>query len=243
MKFVVFFAALIAATSAGVVDLTGDNFDSTTASGVWMIKFFAPWCGHCKRLAPTWEEFGGQAQGFGVAKVDCTQHAAVCTKFGVRGYPSLKLFVNGKPLDYSGARTIPAFEEFIKANAGDLITEGSDNSEVAVESVGTEAVQEVVIATGENFNDVVKQGKWLVKFYAPWCGHCKRLAPIWDELPKLADGSFGVAKVDCTQHGSLCQQYGVKGYPTIKYFQDGSLAKDYTGQRTADAFVNFVKEQ
>jgi protein disulfide-isomerase-like protein len=205
------------------------------------IKFFAPWCGHCKRLAPTWEEFGEKAQGFNVAKVDCTQHGSVCTKLGVRGYPTLKLFVDGQATDYSGARTIPAFEEFIQKNAGDRIAQGG--SAAAVEPVATNAAREVVVATGDNFNEVVKDGKWLVKFYAPWCGHCKKLAPIWDELPKQAGGLFNVAKVDCTQHGALCQQFGVRGYPTIKYFQDGSFAKDYSGQRTADAFVSFVKEQ
>jgi thiol-disulfide isomerase/thioredoxin len=42
------------------------------------------------------------------------------------------------------------------------------------------------------------QGIWLVKFYAPWCGHCKRLAPTWEELATKAKGSFNVAKLDCT---------------------------------------------
>jgi len=59
-----------------------------------------------------------------------------------------------------------------------------------------------------------------IKFYAPWCGHCKSLAPIWDELAdKYADSSsVVVGSVDCTteENKDLCGEYGVQGYPTLK---------------------------
>jgi thioredoxin domain-containing protein 5 len=231
--------ALAAAVSADVSVLEAGNFDSTIEKGVWMVKFYAPWCGHCKRLAPTWDEFGEKAQGFGVAKVDCTQHGPLCQRFGVRGYPTLKLFVDGKPTDYSGARSLEAFQEFVQKHAGDKLGATQSKTEEAAD----EHTAEVIAATADDFDEVVKNGKWLVKFYAPWCGHCKRLAPLWDELPSHANGRFGVAKVDCTQHNALCQKYDVRGYPTIKYFNNGEFAKDYSGQRTADGFVSFVNEQ
>jgi thioredoxin domain-containing protein 5 len=236
----------VAFASANVVDLTSGNFDSNIQSGVWMVKFFAPWCGHCKRLAPTWDEFGTKAQGFKVAKVDCTQHQAVCTKFGVRGYPTLKLFVDGKPTDYSGPRTIDAFQAFVQSNAGNNLNAGSAPAEPAQPKAAEPAAATegagVIAATGADFQSVVSQGKWLVKFYAPWCGHCKRLAPIWDELPNHTEGLFKVAKVDCTQHGDLCKQFGVRGYPTIKYFNNGEFVKNYEGARSQEAFVSFVKQ-
>ena len=70
-----------------------------------------------------------------------------------------------------------------------------------------------------------------VKFFAPWCGHCKKLKPEWDKL-KL--DNVHIAEVDCTQED--CKPYGVKGYPTIKYgdpddLQDYKGARDYEAQR------------
>jgi protein disulfide-isomerase-like protein len=71
-----------------------------------------------------------------------------------------------------------------------------------------------------------------IKFYAPWCGHCKRLAPIWSMLAQDFKGSkqVGVASVDCTQHGDLCNTQGVRGYPTLKVFHKGKAVDTYQGK-------------
>ncbi|KAL6766456.1 PDI2 [Auxenochlorella protothecoides x Auxenochlorella symbiontica] len=110
-----------------------------------------------------------------------------------------------------------------------------------------------VVLTPENFDQVVNGGKHvLVKFYAPWCGHCKRLAPIWEELadaaaadPRLR-GRVVVAKVDADAHRSLGDRYGIKGFPTIKFFGRGkptAAPADYSGGRTLEAFSTFLTEK
>ena len=72
------------------------------------VKFYAPWCGHCKKMAPGYsniaQKMNSAEDGIPVAKVDCTVHADVCSKFGVQGYPTLKFFLNGNPVDYQGGR-------------------------------------------------------------------------------------------------------------------------------------------
>ncbi|KAF0774950.1 hypothetical protein AaE_001350, partial [Aphanomyces astaci] len=88
------------------------------------------------------------------------------------------------------------------------------------------------------------KGVWLVEFYAPWCGHCKSLAPEWKKAAKALDGIVNVAAVDCDQHKELAGKYGVNGFPTIKVFGENKRSPtDYQGQRTAQAIVDAgVKE-
>lgn len=60
---------------------------------------------------------------------------------------------------------------------------------------------------------------WLVEFYAPWCGHCRQLAPKWRKVAEALHGVVRVAAVNCEQQQALCQQSGIRGYPTIKAFR------------------------
>ena len=71
-----------------------------------------------------------------------------------------------------------------------------------------------------------------IKFYAPWCGHCKNLAPTWNELHKTIGSEVNIVKVDCTveSNRNLCGQFGVKGYPTLMLVKGENFAR-YKGRR------------
>merc|ERR1712244_160992 len=83
-------------------------------------------------------------------------------------------------------------------------------------------------------------GDWFVKFYAPWCGHCKRLAPTWEEVATALKGKVNIAKVDVTQNRALGKQFGVKGFPTLLLFRRGKMVK-YSGARSKEALVEWAQ--
>mmetsp|Transcript_3602 Transcript_3602/g.9197 ORF Transcript_3602/g.9197 Transcript_3602/m.9197 type:complete len:214 (-) Transcript_3602:212-853(-) len=100
----------------------------------------------------------------------------------------------------------------------------------------------------DTFEEAIHSKNTFVKFYAPWCGHCKALAPDWDTLADnyAASSSVLIASVDCTagDNDDLCQNYGVSGYPTLKYFKDAnSDGEDYSGARSLDALEKFADEE
>lgn len=84
---------------------------------------------------------------------------------------------------------------------------------------------------------------------APWCGHCKRLAPEYAKAAgvlKRADPPVPLAKVDCTSEAGgkdICSEFGVQGYPTLKIFKGGEFAQEYNGPREADGIVKYMKSQ
>jgi protein disulfide-isomerase A1 len=82
----------------------------------------------------------------------------------------------------------------------------------------------------------------LVEFYAPWCGHCKKLAPIWDELgEKVASEKVVIAKMDSTANDAKGVE--VQGFPTIILFKAKDNAQvTFNGDRTLEGFMKFLGE-
>mmetsp|Transcript_12555 Transcript_12555/g.17449 ORF Transcript_12555/g.17449 Transcript_12555/m.17449 type:complete len:457 (-) Transcript_12555:283-1653(-) len=103
---------------------------------------------------------------------------------------------------------------------------------------------EVKVLTTKNFDETIKDNQnVLVEFYAPWCGHCKRLAPEYDAASlKLKDEDVVLAKVDATEESELGQKYEVRGYPTLIWFKNGK-SKEYDGGRTSDTIVSWVMKK
>uniref|UniRef100_T1JB49 Flavin-containing monooxygenase n=1 Tax=Strigamia maritima TaxID=126957 RepID=T1JB49_STRMM len=209
-------------------ELTETTFHKHIEKGLHFVKFYAPWCGHCQKLAPVWEQL---AQSYGVdssvqiGKIDCMSNRAICTEFEIQGYPTLLWMQDGKVVEkYQGPRNHDDLKKYV-----DTMKAKSEQQTDTLQdmTVPDEPPAPVVILNSDNFKTTVESGLTFVKFFAPWCGHCKRLAPTWEDLAKkLISQKVFVAEVDCSKDKckTLCQDQKVEGYPTLVLYKNGPYA-------------------
>ncbi|CAG4955451.1 unnamed protein product [Colias eurytheme] len=223
--------------------LTVDNFEITlVAVENALVVFYAPWCGHCKKLKPILvkaqelmkaEEIKGL-----IAVVDVTQQKDLGTRFNVKGYPTMKYFHFGKFKYDVNHRTHEKIVEFF--------LDPQEPPPTLIEKPWSEEETAVRHLTTDTFKYALRKVKHaLVMFYAPWCGHCQAMKP---EFVKAAEQfsddlmiMFGA--VDCTKEAGLCATFNIKGYPTLKYFNHYEKIDDYTGGRKMADFVQYIHTQ
>ena len=116
--------------------------------------------------------------------------------------------------------------------------------------IGTmaEETSDVITLTDANFEEETKKHQFLlIEFYAPWCGHCKQLAPEYEkaatELKKFGSDFGGLAKIDADSNRKTGEKFGIQGFPTLKLFRNGVDFKEYDGGRTAADIVAWMKKK
>jgi len=216
------------------------DFKSQVLRGdsIWLLEFYAPWCGHCKNLVPTYIKVASALKGIvNVGAVDATEEYGqkLAGEYGVQGFPTIKIFSPGKAglKDYQGQRDLQSFVKAAKSEINEVIKTRTGGKSSSSGSSSKGSSKFAVELTSSNFQSKVldSQDVWMVAFVAPWCGHCKALKPEWEEAAKMVDGQgVYLGQVDATVHTDLAQQYGVQGYPTIKVFPGGKNSKEYTYQ-------------
>ncbi|KAJ2658926.1 hypothetical protein IW148_004476 [Coemansia sp. RSA 1199] len=236
-------ASVTMAAGSGVVDLTPKNFKQVVdGSKNVLVKFYAPWCGHCKNMAEDYEKLAAgyaHSDNIVIAEVNADDHRDLGTKFGVQGFPTLKYFAKGgdvaKPDDYSGGRDLDSLTNFVR-----------DKTSVIARI--KKAISHVVELDYAKFNKVAKdESKFvLVEFFAPWCGHCKTLAPIYSQLSEIFqnDENVIIANYDASEDTKIKGEQSIEGFPTLIAFPAGKDAEkiEYDGARSLNDLVAFVNK-
>jgi protein disulfide-isomerase A1 len=110
-------------------------------------------------------------------------------------------------------------------------------------SADAELDEGVLVLTDDNFDEeIAKYDKLLIEFYAPWCGHCKKLAPEYSAAAEVLaknDPPLAIAKVDATENKKVAERFGIRGFPTLFWFVNGEQ-QEYTGGRTKDTIVSWI---
>ena len=257
-----------------VILLNGDNFDKEVVQSkdIWLILFFAPWCGHCQAFSPEYEKAAKALKGiFKIGAVDADQEKTLGARYGIKGFPTVKFFGihKDKPVDYNSARTAQAVIDFMfekaraitNARLGMKKNSGTSNSGSQQQQQHQQQQQQqkkaaepgnekdVIELTDDNFDSTVfnDENMWLIAFYAPWCGHCKKLLPEWTAAATQLRGTVKIAKVDATVHQKLASRYQIQGYPTIKVFSpgkgDNKRVEEYQGPRETAGIVQYALDK
>jgi len=241
---------LLGSSYCEVVSLTDANFDATVAKGRWFVKFFAPWCGHCKRMAPDWIELSTKlpTSVANVAEVDCPANPITCERFDVHGYPSLKMLSKseGFVVPYEGDRKPAALEAFARSDLSSnrVVFPSAEEAMRAIEEQNRVRRSDGQVANLSNadFFDFVESSRLpvFVAFTMPWCGHCQKLKPMWAQVAQELKGKAVVAEVDVQSSRQLGERFMVRGYPSIFLIKGRKYYECHVDREVAN-FITFLE--
>jgi len=219
-----------------------------------LVMFYAPWCGYCKRMKPAYAEAAALMEMAGVngrlAAVDCTLNRELASKYGIRGYPTLKHFLDGQEAEerYSSGRDSESIVNFMSAQE-----ESAPPDPKEAEEEGWSAVPEdVAVLNAGNLDEFIASNEYaFVLFYAPWCKFCKKLKPAFFEAAskvKLFRPEMKIGAIDASGNRKLSREFGFRAYPTMKLFINGGGGEEgegrgitYFGGRSADELIEYLK--
>ena len=235
--------------SQALVVLDGSSWAAVLQNpGYTFVKFYAPWCGHCREMQHDWEDVAEHFKenplpgvSLTVAEVDCTAgmdgSMSICMQESIHGYPTVRLYKDGDLVEeYQFARTFDRMKTFIEEKLFDLAT-------VEPNSIGVYDLNDLSF---QKFIDSQGSGATLVFYHVTWCGHCKALRPVWDELAidflmeESEDLKF--AEVNCMEALDVCTEEGVEGFPQVYMYKDGVMEDIFQGERTVEELTSFVWE-
>ncbi|KAL9618410.1 MAG: hypothetical protein Q9160_006851 [Pyrenula sp. 1 TL-2023] len=255
--FLPLLSVTLTTAASSVLDLIPSNFDTVVFSSgkPALVEFFAPWCGHCKNLAPIYEELGTAfshaSEKVSIAKVDADANKDLGKKFGVQGFPTeFEHFYHTE--DGVEAQDEEGGTEQCANVDGFVVHKQHWQRSGRAGGVYGAVVWSYVYPPIPHFHSLtpsslpIPQASSLT--HLPTHPDCKSLAPVWEKLATTfsSEPSVLIAKVDAESPSSksTAESQGVSSYPTIKFFPKGSTTPvPYSGGRSEDDFVSYINEK
>jgi len=229
------------------------------------IKHYSPTCGHCKAAAPIWKQVANhyitldvagssgssfrELYGFEFASLNCLAYGDLCgSELQIKAYPTFAVYKDGAKVDVYTAPTndyenlSKMVDKWLAVITKDKIA-ATTTMAAARPPAAPNPRGESLPLDAEAFTKLITTTRdaWLVKFYAPWCGHCQAMAPAWAELGREMKGLLNIGEVNCEIDKRLCKDLRLRGYPTILYFQNGERV-EYDGLRGFGDLVTFARQ-
>ncbi|OMJ22846.1 putative protein disulfide-isomerase [Smittium culicis] len=222
-----------------VKEITDRNFDKLVHNSRYpvVVEFYAPWCGHCKSLAPIYKRAAQKARSYAkFYAVNCDEdiNKSLCGKYGVKGFPTVKGFFvpkdgslgNKTPVDYNGPREIPQLLEFSESRLR--------YSAVALKP---ESIDDLISQFDTKFeqNDSDAQKRSVAVLFT----NKNKIPNMWKGISNGSYGKINLGVVSASKYESLAKDdLGLTEFPSIVVFKantDGSYSKDNVS-RFADEF-------
>lgn len=192
--------------------------DSNTKNTI-VYNFNTEWCGHSKQFQPIWDAFASSVSANTNVKAvdvkcDNDKNKDLCTKFNVRGFPTVILVIDSQASEYNGPRSVDGLRKAI-------------NLQTAQKPIKEETMSKPIIY---NFN-------------TEWCGYSKKFQPIWDEFSKKMNNSIKVMDIKCDDDSNkeLCNRYDIPGFPSVVLVQNDNVT-NYNGPRTVAGLLAFAND-
>lgn len=208
-------------------------------------------------MAPAWndlsQDIAGRKSEFPdthIADVDCTVERELCSKFQVRGYPTLLLVSKDRVYPFAGDRmSLDSHKDFLRNGYKNVESSASPFAEVvipAAEAVvpppaagGGGSGKGFIYLTARNFLEQTRGRKFLIAGIAHWCGHCKSLTPVLAMLGSRPGKNFHIGVIDCETEKEFCTNLGVKSFPWIFLAQDEQMVLFDGADRSEAALRKF----
>lgn len=204
-------------------EITEDNFDAIVDGNTnVLVDCWAPWCGPCRRLGPIIDEI---AQEYGsevkVVKLNVDDAPGISARFDIQAIPTVLMFRN-KVLLKTLVGLRPK-EDILAEMADAKLIGGKASAEPKAEGL----VAEVTDSSFDSF--VSGSGYVLVDCWAPWCGPCRRMGPIVDELAEISKGEIKVGKLNTDDNQATAMRFNISSIPRLLIFKDGNLMDTIVG--------------